>query len=142
MPGVALVPTSELTIEATGTWRTSRSRPLMRASAAFCVNVPAVGQRDLGSAFAGPGNRFRGVRWSPGRGGAPLLQGSCAWISCDLVHEYDGGDHTIVMVGPPGSGRMRREIPLSSTAGAIALWPVPTEPVAEDRPATHIDPRP
>ncbi|MFG1663948.1 flavin reductase family protein [Streptomyces sp. Y7] len=77
--------------------RTSRSWPLMRASAAFCVNVLAVGQQDLGSAFAGPGDRFRGVRWSPGHGGAPLLEGSCAWISCDLVHEYDAGDHTVVI---------------------------------------------
>ncbi len=78
--------------------RTSRSWPLMRTSAAFCVNVLAEEQQDLGSAFARSGtDRFRGVPWSPGHGGAPLLEGACAWISCDLVHEYAGGDHTIVI---------------------------------------------
>lgn len=37
------------------------------------------------------------IRWSPGPGGAPLPAGACAWISCELVQEYDGGDHTIVI---------------------------------------------
>ncbi|MFE0450289.1 flavin reductase family protein [Streptomyces sp. NPDC058914] len=59
--------------------------------------MPAEGQPDLGSAFARPGERFRGVRWSPGHGGAPLLEGPRAWISCDRVREYDGGDHTVVI---------------------------------------------
>ncbi|MFF5499858.1 flavin reductase family protein [Streptomyces aquilus] len=79
--------------------RTARTWPLIRASAAaFCVNVLAEGQEHVGSAFArSGGDRFEGVRWSPGPGGAPLLAGACAWITCELVQEYDGGDHTIVI---------------------------------------------
>ncbi|MFE7750256.1 flavin reductase [Streptomyces sp. NPDC057428] len=45
-------------------------------------------QQHLAAAFArSGGNKFRGIHWSPGHDGAPLLEGACAWISCDLVHE-------------------------------------------------------
>ncbi|GHB13227.1 monooxygenase [Streptomyces tendae] len=78
--------------------RTSRTWPLVRASGAFCVNVLAEEQQRLADAFArSGGDKFRGVAWSPGPDGAPLLEGACAWISCALVHEYDGGDHTIAV---------------------------------------------
>ena len=78
--------------------RTSRTWPLVQTSGVFCVNVLAEEQQPLASAFARPGSdKFRGVAWSPGHDGAPLLEGACAWISCALIHEYDGGDHTIAI---------------------------------------------
>ncbi|EYT81862.1 flavin reductase [Streptomyces sp. Tu 6176] len=78
--------------------RTSRTWPLIRDTSAFCVNVLAQEQEDLSTAFARSGeDRFRQVSWTPGHRGAPSLDGACAWIGCDLVHEYEGGDHTIVV---------------------------------------------
>ncbi|MGW7571976.1 flavin reductase family protein [Streptomyces tendae] len=78
--------------------RTSRTWPLIRASGVFCVNVLAEDQEEVSSAFArSGGDKFRGIQWDPGHDGAPLLTGACAWISCALIHEYDGGDHTLAV---------------------------------------------
>lgn len=77
--------------------RTSTTWPRIRAVGAFCVNVLAEDQADLSAGFARrEADRFAGVLWRPGPAGAPLLDGVCAWISCTLWREYDGGDHTIV----------------------------------------------
>ncbi|MEW2512972.1 flavin reductase family protein [Streptomyces sp. NPDC046870] len=78
--------------------RTSRTWPRIRTAGTFGVNVLAAGQADVSAAFAGSGNdRFRGVGWSPGPGGAPRLDGVCAFVSCELWDEYEAGDHTLVV---------------------------------------------
>ncbi|AEY85675.1 putative oxidoreductase [Streptomyces hygroscopicus subsp. jinggangensis 5008] len=78
--------------------RTSRTWPLIRTAGTFGVNVLAAGQADVSAAFARPGQgRFHGVGWSPGPGGAPRLDGVCAFLSCELWNEYDAGDHTLVV---------------------------------------------
>lgn len=78
--------------------RLSTTWPRIREVGAFCVNVLADDQAALSAGFARRGgDRFAGVSWHPGPGGAPLLDGVCAWISCTLWREYDGGDHTIVV---------------------------------------------
>jgi 3-hydroxy-9,10-secoandrosta-1,3,5(10)-triene-9,17-dione monooxygenase reductase component len=78
--------------------RTSRTWPRIREVGMFCVNVLAEEQDGLSAAFARSGiDRFAGVRWRLGPGGGPVLDGVCAWMTCALQHEYDGGDHTIVV---------------------------------------------
>lgn len=78
--------------------RRSTTWPRIREAGVFCVNVLAEDQAELSAGFARSGtDRFAGVAWRPGPGGAPLLDGVCAWISCSLWREYDGGDHTIVV---------------------------------------------
>jgi flavin reductase (DIM6/NTAB) family NADH-FMN oxidoreductase RutF len=82
--------------------RTSSTWPRIRAAGAFCVNVLASDQQQHSAGFARSGaDKFAGVNWWPGPDGAPVLDGACAWISCTLWREYDGGDHTIV------AGRVR-----------------------------------
>jgi flavin reductase (DIM6/NTAB) family NADH-FMN oxidoreductase RutF len=82
--------------------RTSSTWPRIRAAGTFCVNVLAADQQHLSAGFARSGvDKFTGVSWWPGPDGAPVLEGACAWISCGLWREYDGGDHTIV------AGRVR-----------------------------------
>lgn len=77
--------------------RTSTTWPRIRDIGAFCVNVLADDQAGVSAGFARRAvNRFGGVTWQPGLGGAPRLDGVCAWLSCTLWREYDGGDHTIV----------------------------------------------
>lgn len=77
--------------------RSSTSWPTIRAADFFAVNVLGAGQDHLSHQFARSGtDKFRGVSWTPGRTGAPLLDGVTAWVECRLWAEYDGGDHTIV----------------------------------------------
>ncbi|PSM42909.1 flavin reductase [Streptomyces dioscori] len=78
--------------------RTSGTWPLVRNAGAFAVNVLAADQSEVSAAFARRGtDRFRDVTWSRDLAGAPLLAGTCAWISCTVWDEYDGGDHTLVV---------------------------------------------
>ena len=78
--------------------RTSSTWPRIRAVGAFCVNVLADDHEHHSVRFARSGvDRFAGVSWTPGPGGAPILDGVAAWVAATLEHEYDGGDHTIAV---------------------------------------------
>ncbi|MFC4950473.1 flavin reductase family protein [Pseudonocardia sp. GCM10023141] len=78
--------------------RTSSTWPRIRDVGRFCVNVLAEHHAELSTAFARSGtDKFAGVGWQPSTSGMPMLTGACAWIDCVLAHEYDGGDHTIVV---------------------------------------------
>ena len=99
--------------------RTSSTWPRIREVGAFCVNVLADDHEQHSEGFARSGvDRFAGVAWTPGPGGAPILDGVAAWVAATLEHEYDGGDHTIVSAGC-GRWAPTRPVPrCSSTAGA------------------------
>ena len=78
--------------------RTSSTWPRIREVGAFCVNVLADDHEQHSVRFARSGiDRFAGVSWTPGPGGAPILDGVAAWVAATLEREYDGGDHTIAV---------------------------------------------
>jgi 3-hydroxy-9,10-secoandrosta-1,3,5(10)-triene-9,17-dione monooxygenase reductase component len=78
--------------------RTSRSWPLMRDAGHFCVNVLAVGQEDLAAVFASKGaDKFAGVSWRASETGAPVLDGSLAYVDCTIEAVHPAGDHDIVI---------------------------------------------
>jgi 3-hydroxy-9,10-secoandrosta-1,3,5(10)-triene-9,17-dione monooxygenase reductase component len=92
---------------------TSTTWPRLRELGRFCVNVLSEEQQDLSATFARSGiNRFASVHWRMSPAGAPLLEGVCAWLDCELWREYDGGDHTIVVgrVDGMGTGPARRPL--------------------------------
>jgi 4-hydroxyphenylacetate 3-hydroxylase, reductase component len=76
--------------------RGSRSFESFRAAERFAVNVLASNQVKLAQRFSSAGNdKYRGVDWSPGSHGAPLIHGAVAQFECLRKYEYDGGDHLI-----------------------------------------------
>ena len=103
--------------------RSSSTWPRIRATGKFCVNVLAQGQADLSARFAGRGDRFAGVDWSPSPLGSPLLGGVVAWIDCTLWREYDGGDHTIVAGHVEHLGAVSEVGPLAFHRGTYAQLP-------------------
>jgi flavin reductase (DIM6/NTAB) family NADH-FMN oxidoreductase RutF/DNA-binding MarR family transcriptional regulator len=65
----------------------------------YAVNVLAADQIGLSRQFASShADRFAGVACSEGLGGVPLIDGCAAWFECNSVHQYEGGDH-IILVG-------------------------------------------
>ncbi len=77
---------------------TSSSWPLIRATGSVCVNVLANDQQEVCAQFARTGSdKFAGVRWRPGRNGAPALESALASIEADIEFEHSAGDHTIVV---------------------------------------------
>jgi flavin reductase (DIM6/NTAB) family NADH-FMN oxidoreductase RutF len=64
----------------------------------FAVNILAEDQRGISRLFATKdADRFEGIGYRWGVTGAPLLEGALAYIECRVVHEYPGGDHTIIV---------------------------------------------
>jgi flavin reductase (DIM6/NTAB) family NADH-FMN oxidoreductase RutF len=77
--------------------RKSRRFPAFEAASHFAVHVLSAGQRRLAEAFAGPGDPFETVAFTPGIGEAPLLDGCAARFECRHEAGYEGGDHLIVV---------------------------------------------
>ncbi len=78
--------------------KSSTSWPRIAKAGAFCVNILAADQEELGRTFAvSGGDKFAGVAWQVGRAGTPVLEGTLAWIECHLEIIHDAGDHELVV---------------------------------------------
>ncbi|MBT8087178.1 MAG: flavin reductase family protein [Gammaproteobacteria bacterium] len=64
----------------------------------FAVHVLGKGQEDLCDHFAKRvPDKFGGLDWGSGFGGAPILPDFAACFECSTEHVYPGGDHQIVV---------------------------------------------
>lgn len=74
----------------------STVRSVLEGCEYYAVNILANDQEALSSLFASKAaDRFAGVSWEPGLGGAPLLEGCCAVFEVRNTLRYPGGDHVI-----------------------------------------------
>ncbi len=80
-------------------WSLARSAGSMAAFSAgshYAINILSADQQDLAKQFAAHGgDRFSGVAFTLGAGGAPLLQGAAATFECFNRSRYEEGDHVI-----------------------------------------------
>ena len=90
-------------------WSLSLESPNLEAfrrASHYAVNVLAADQQWLSDRFAARrSDRFADLQQQPGLGGAPLLEGCCAWFECANDTQYPGGDHLIFI------GRVERFAP-------------------------------
>ncbi|WP_424923279.1 flavin reductase family protein [Amycolatopsis arida] len=83
--------------------RAARMHEAIMAAQSFAVSILGAEQQELARYFADwkrPRGRaqFDAVDWQRGpRTGAPLLTGALAWLECELVKVYAGGDHSIFL---------------------------------------------
>jgi 3-hydroxy-9,10-secoandrosta-1,3,5(10)-triene-9,17-dione monooxygenase reductase component len=79
--------------------RTSTSWPRIARAGSFCVNVLGDHQEELCAGFAvSGGSKFDGVNWHPAPiTGAPLIEGSLAWVDCHVELVHDAGDHELII---------------------------------------------
>jgi flavin reductase (DIM6/NTAB) family NADH-FMN oxidoreductase RutF len=80
-------------------WSLSRaagSMAVFSAGSHYAINVLAADQRELAERFALRGaDRFAGLTFAEGAGGAPLLHGAAATFECFNRSRYEEGDHVI-----------------------------------------------
>ena len=80
-------------------WSLARSAGSLSAFATgshYAINILSADQQDLARLFATPGaNRFEGVAFTPGAGGAPRIAGAAASFECFNRSRYEEGDHVI-----------------------------------------------
>ena len=69
------------------------------AAQTFAIHVLAEDQQPLSNLFAMTGSdRFAGLDCSEGLAGVPILPHYSSCFQCTIEHQYDGGDH-VIMVG-------------------------------------------
>lgn len=80
-------------------WSLSRRATTLGAFSAgshYAINILGADQQDLALRFATPGvDRFEGLQFETGMGGAPLLPGVVATFECFNRSRYEEGDHVI-----------------------------------------------
>lgn len=76
--------------------RAAASLAVFSAGSHYAINVLAADQKALAERFATRGaDRFSGVAFDEGAGGAPLLHGAAATFECFNRSRYEEGDHVI-----------------------------------------------
>ncbi len=74
----------------------SHNLAAFRQASHHAINVLAADQHELSNRFATwPADRFAGLAWHAGIGGAPVFPGCCATFEVTNVTEHAAGDHTI-----------------------------------------------
>ena len=74
----------------------SHNLEAFRRASHHAINILAVDQQDISNRFATwPIDRFVGLPWQPGVGGAPVFSGCCATFEVANETANAGGDHTI-----------------------------------------------
>jgi flavin reductase (DIM6/NTAB) family NADH-FMN oxidoreductase RutF len=80
-------------------WSLSRaagSMPMFSAGSHYAINILSADQKPLAERFASRGaDRYAGVAFTDGLGGAPLLDGAVASFECFNRSRYEEGDHVI-----------------------------------------------
>lgn len=76
--------------------RAAGSLPVFSAGSHYAINILAADQKALAERFARRGgDRWSGVAYTEGAGGAPLLAGAAASFECFNRSRYEEGDHVI-----------------------------------------------
>ena len=77
----------------------ARGHERVEQAGAFAISILSDRQEFLAERFAGRAPlinaRFDGAPYRQAVTGAPILEGSAAWLDCRLWATYDGGDHSI-----------------------------------------------
>ncbi len=76
----------------------SGSCEIFEKASHFAVNILAADQIDISNHFARPSeDKFAGVEYTEGFGGAPILPHTSACFQCESYETLDGGDHWILI---------------------------------------------
>jgi flavin reductase (DIM6/NTAB) family NADH-FMN oxidoreductase RutF len=100
----------------------SSSLSIFQDASHFAVNVLSEMQEDLARHFArSQPDKFAGIPWREGLGGAPLLDGTLAEFECRNAYRYYGGDH-IIFLGAVEAFSSRPGAPLMFCRGAFGAF--------------------
>jgi len=89
------------------------SYPLLRSSGVFTVSVLKRGQIELARRLGAPApigeDKLSGIRWRPGRGGAPVLDEALAHFDCEVTAALPAGDHELLVARVVGGEILDRD---------------------------------
>jgi flavin reductase (DIM6/NTAB) family NADH-FMN oxidoreductase RutF len=78
--------------------KNAQSYRCFRKGCCFAVNILSQNQEDLSRKFAkSEPSKFDGVAYRRGVTGCAIVESTIAFMECEIVEEYPGGDHTIFL---------------------------------------------
>ncbi|HEU5322547.1 MAG TPA: flavin reductase family protein [Methylomirabilota bacterium] len=96
--------------------RSADSHDIVDASGIFALSILGREQYELSRRFAvkegSAAHQLGGVPYHAGATGAPVIDGSLAYLDCRIVGRYPGGDHTIFVGEVVDAGRLDGGEPL------------------------------
>lgn len=100
----------------------SPSMSIFQDASHFSVNVLGASQQALATQFATRAeDKFAGVKWEPGLGGAPVLADVVATFQCRTADRYYGGDH-VIFLGAVESYAYNQAEPLLFARGSFGRF--------------------
>lgn len=98
--------------------RSAGSMPTFSQGSHYAINILSASQKDLADRFARKDvDRWAGVAFREGCGGAPVLAGSAAVFECFNRSRYEEGDHVIFVGEVERCERQEGALPLIYQGG-------------------------
>ena len=103
--------------------KASKSIEIFRHTPSFTINILAGDQNELSGRFASSKitDKFTGVSWRPGHGGAPVIGNCLASFECSTFAVHDAGDHLVFIGQVQQFDHGRPEDPLVFYKGAYVM---------------------
>ncbi len=115
--------------------KNSLSKVAFCNSGHFAIHVLSSKQEDISNIFAkSGGDKFSGIAWKTGENESPILDEYAALFECKTMHQYEGGDH-IILIGEVLNFDQRDELPLLFHGGQYAE----TRPKLNSEPVDAVD---
>jgi flavin reductase (DIM6/NTAB) family NADH-FMN oxidoreductase RutF len=100
----------------------SPSMQVFQEASHFTVNILGASQANLAMQFAkSSADKFAGVGWAAGLGGAPVIDGCIAHFQCRNAYRYYGGDH-VIFLGAVETYAHTRDEPLLFARGKFGTF--------------------
>jgi len=100
--------------------KSALSSDIFCSSGHFAIHVLLASQEQLSNSFAKSGaDKFADVNWQPGALGSPLIDDYAALFQCKTLHQYEGGDH-VILVGEVMEFDQKDKAPLLFHGGRYA----------------------
>lgn len=115
--------------------KSSSSWAKMQRVHQLCINVLAADQEEVCRTFASKSveDKWADVTWHPAPSGAPIIDGSVAWIDCLVEEVLERGDHFVVFARVQAMESARSVSPLTFVRGGYGKFSIDSL-VAEDQP--------
>jgi flavin reductase (DIM6/NTAB) family NADH-FMN oxidoreductase RutF len=93
--------------------RAASSMEVLSTGSHYAINILSAEQKELAERFASRSqDRWKGVAFTEGAGGAPLLTGAAATFECFNRSRYEEGDHVIFVGEVERCGHRAGAVPL------------------------------
>lgn len=103
--------------------KTSTTWPIIEANGTFAVSVLSADQENVVRSFSGKdAEKFQAVNWHESPSGNPVIDGSIAWMDCEITDVMDAGDHVIVLGGIHDMATAGEDLPLLFFQGGFGQF--------------------